>query len=196
MPSHESPSNKQKLYCYIDETGQDTEGRMFIVAVVATGSERDELTREAERIEQATGKSIKKWHRAVFSRKVEYMRAILSSPLFAHTLFFAHYTETKAYLDLMVYTAARAILLKAQGPYKTTVIVDGLSQTEAPRFARGLRNLHISVRKVRGIKDKSDALIRLADALAGFVRDYREKKPYAQELYRTLHAERFIRELR
>jgi len=27
-------SNKQKLYCYVDETGQDTAGKIFIVSVV------------------------------------------------------------------------------------------------------------------------------------------------------------------
>jgi len=51
------------------------------------------------------------------------------------------------------------------------------------------------VHKVRGIKEESDALIRLADALAGFVRDYLEGEPYAQELYWFLHAERVIKKL-
>ncbi len=31
-----------KLFCYVDETGQDTQGRLFVVAVVVTGSEREE----------------------------------------------------------------------------------------------------------------------------------------------------------
>ena len=26
-----------KLYCYVDETGQDTQGCLFLVAVVVTG---------------------------------------------------------------------------------------------------------------------------------------------------------------
>ena len=75
-----NPPKKQKLYCYVDETGQDTEGRFFLVALVVTGAERDALAAEAERIEQATGKSLKKWRRAVFTRKVDYVRAVLSSP--------------------------------------------------------------------------------------------------------------------
>lgn len=29
-------AQKQKLYCYVDETGQDTEGRLFLVSVVVT----------------------------------------------------------------------------------------------------------------------------------------------------------------
>jgi hypothetical protein len=45
-------STTQKLYCYVDETGQDTKGDLFLVALVITGSERDEVLREAERIEE------------------------------------------------------------------------------------------------------------------------------------------------
>jgi hypothetical protein len=47
----------QKLYCYVDETGQQPEGRFFLVSVVVTGPERDALNTALERIEHATGKS-------------------------------------------------------------------------------------------------------------------------------------------
>ena len=46
--------------------------------------------------------------------------------------------------------------------YKATVVVDGLKSSEVKRFTKGLRQLNIRVRKVRGIRDESDALIRLA----------------------------------
>lgn len=38
-----NPQPKQKIYCYVDETGQDTEGDLFLVALVVTGQERDVL---------------------------------------------------------------------------------------------------------------------------------------------------------
>ena len=60
---------KQKLYCYVDETGQDTKGDLFLVALVVTGSERDELIREAERIEETSGKGLMKWRKTALSRK-------------------------------------------------------------------------------------------------------------------------------
>ncbi len=34
---------KQKLYCYVDETGQDTKGALFIVVVLVTDDEKDKL---------------------------------------------------------------------------------------------------------------------------------------------------------
>jgi hypothetical protein len=41
-------------------------------------------------------------------------------------------------------------------------------------FAAGWRKLRITTRKVRGVNDESDAVIRFGgDALAGFVRDAR-----------------------
>src|ERR1044071_7275609 len=102
--------HKQKLYCYVDETGQDTQGDLFLVALVVTGRERDELVNEAEQIEKKTGKGLIKWHKTSLGRKEAYLRAVFSSPRFAGSLCFARYTQTKgAYLDLMVYSAARAI---------------------------------------------------------------------------------------
>lgn len=80
-----------------------------------TGSERDELAREAEGIEASTGKRLMKWRKTALTRKQAYLRAVFSSRRFANTLFYARYTQTKgAYIDLMVYSAARAILYKAQ----------------------------------------------------------------------------------
>jgi hypothetical protein len=40
-----------KLYCYVDETGQDTGGRLFIVAVILTSDQRDELRSILQRAE-------------------------------------------------------------------------------------------------------------------------------------------------
>ena len=46
----------QKLYCYVDETGQNTKGRLFIVSVIVTEGEREELARQLEEIEKASKK--------------------------------------------------------------------------------------------------------------------------------------------
>ena len=47
----------KKLYCYVDETGQDTKGRFFLVAIVITGEEREELIKELEKIEATAKKA-------------------------------------------------------------------------------------------------------------------------------------------
>jgi uncharacterized protein YgfB (UPF0149 family) len=52
------------------------------------------------------------------------------------------------------------------------------------------------VRKVRGVKDESNSLIRLADALAGFVRDFIEGQSYTKELDRIFKIEKHIIEIK
>lgn len=80
-------------------------------------------------------------------------------------------------------TVAKSILSKAKDDYKASVFVDGLDRVEIRKFTAGLRKLHIQTRKVRGLRDESDALIRLADAFCGFIRDYIEGEDYTKELY-------------
>ena len=60
----------------------------------------------------------------------------------------------------------------------------------------GLRKLNIQVRKVRGLADEADALIRLADAMAGFIRDCLEGEPELLPLYRQALALQIIREVK
>jgi hypothetical protein len=71
----------------------------------------------------------------------------------------------------MIFSTGKALHARATAPLSATVVVDGLGRPERHRFAAGLRKLGIAVRKVRGARDQSDELIRLADAIAGFVRD-------------------------
>ena len=71
----------------------------------------------------------------------------------------------------MILSTAKALHAQGAELPQATVIVDGLSRPERPRFAAGLRKLRIRVHKVRGARDQSDEFIRLADAVAGGVRD-------------------------
>jgi hypothetical protein len=182
--------HKQKLYCYVDETGQHTDGRLFFVAVVIVGEDRDTLRRELSQIEESSGKYAKKWTRATQKERENYMRSVLASPLFTGTLFYSMYPDTRAYVDLTILSVAKAIrecTVKEDmvlNPYMTTVFVDGLrSRLEEHRFGRGLRQLGISARKVRGLDDQSDQFIRLADALAAFVRDSLDGHERLRPLY-------------
>jgi len=50
------PHTPQKLYAYVDESGQDTEGRFFVVSVVLFGTDRDTVLARLESLEARTGK--------------------------------------------------------------------------------------------------------------------------------------------
>ncbi|MGH9847349.1 MAG: DUF3800 domain-containing protein [Blastocatellia bacterium] len=179
----------------MDETGQDTEGALFLVSVVITEQEHEAFARELERIEAETGKRRIKWHKTSIERKVAYIKAILACPIFQRTIFFSHYADSKAYVDLTVYTTAKAILYRADDDYKATVIVDGLSSSEVHHFSRELRKLHIKIRKVRGARDENEPGIRLADAFAGFLRDALEGQEYATGLYKEARERGIVREV-
>ena len=173
----------QKLYCYVDESGQDTEGRLFLVAVVVVAREREEVEKELKAIEGKSGKGLRKWFHTRKKTREAYMSQLVDSKLLGGSIFYATYEESKAYFDLTIFTTAKAIFQKAEELYEATILVDGLRRSERHRFAAGLRRLNVKVRKVRGIRDESDPLIRLADATAGFVRDFLEGEPRARELH-------------
>lgn len=197
----ESPK-KQKLYCYVDESGQHTEGQLFFVAVVIAGEDRDTLRRELSLIEESSGKHVKKWTRATPRQREAYIRGIMASSLFSGKLFYSMYPDTRAYVDLTILTVAKAIrecTVKKDmipNPHKTTVFVDGLrDRLEEHRFSRGLRQLGVSAQKVRGLNDESDQFIRLADAIAGFVSDGLEGHERLEGLYNRAKRDGKIQEV-
>ncbi len=184
------------LYCFVDETGQETEGRFFLVSVVIADQEYGQMAMALEEIEHASKKSIGKWRKTTFEIRIAYLEAVLKNPLFVDTIYFAQYAGSQDYLDLTVQTTANAIRCRTvSDDYIATITVDGLKGKEVDKFKRRLRMLNISVRKVRGARDESDPMIRLADAFAGFIRDYLEGQTYAQQMFERAVNAGVVREL-
>lgn len=163
---------KQKLYCYVDENGQDTKGDIFIVSVVVTGQERDELLKLCEEIEIKSGKQKDKWGRAKPKRRLDYIKLVFSNKNFKGKLRYSIYRDQINYDMTTIVGIAKAIHYKEPEQYTSIIYVDGLKKTKRHEYGSELRKLGISTHKVQGVKkDENNALIRLADALAGFVRD-------------------------
>jgi ribonuclease HII len=173
----------RKLFCYVDETGQDTAGTFFLVSVIVIGEERDALRETLNRIEKESGKGKKKWTKTTRKQRTAYMERIIADERFAHRISFVHFRNSRAYVDMTILSTAKAIQAAAQEQYESTVYVDGMRKNEQRFFAAGLRSLHIRVRHVRGLTDQADAFIRLADAIAGFLRDAMEKDTTMQSLH-------------
>ena len=49
----------QKLYAYVDESGQDTLGAFFVVATVLTADNQERVRQALERLERASGKGLR-----------------------------------------------------------------------------------------------------------------------------------------
>ena len=58
-----------------------------------------------------------------------------------------------------------------------------------------IRRYGIITEKVKGLGDEQSALIRLSDAIAGFVRDYLEGQDYAKPFFKELLTREVITEL-
>ncbi len=166
----ETASPKQKLYCYVDETGQDTYGKFFIVSVVITDSQREKLLARLEQIEKTSGKGNVKWIKSRPALRLAYIKAVLSDPIFKRTLHYVFSERSKKYMVLTVIATAQAVAT-APKHQVAAVYVDGLPKPRIRWFGTELRHLGVHTSKVVGVrKEESDPLIRLADACCGFVR--------------------------
>ncbi len=160
-----------KLYAYVDESGRGS--LPFTVAVVVVNTTRDTLADVCEQTERSTGKGRPRWQKSDYFKRLAYMRAIVNNPSFASALAFVTFHKVDDYDQATISTIARA-LAKADpfGAAKVTVYVDALSETKRREYSAKLKQIGASFVTVRSVrKDESNPLIRLADALAGFVQD-------------------------
>jgi hypothetical protein len=118
-------------------------------------------------------------------------------------VFYSQYdnTGTGAFEYLTVLAIAKAVNAyrerhNVSEDYKVSITIDGLKGSEGLRVGRELRELGIKSRKVRGARDESEPFIRLADRLAGLVRDAEtgEQQDYKTRR-RQLEKQRIITEL-
>jgi len=185
----------QKLYCYVDETGQDTQGELFIVAIVVTADERDQLARMCEEIERDSRKGRRKWVKTSYARRLNYVRQIIERPILAGKLNFALYRDAQDYATWTIQTIAMALRMDGEAP-EATVLIDGLPRSLEQDVGLRLRRLGVHVKKVRGLKDEQDALIRLADAICGLVRAAVRGQPMMQALFEQALCAGVLRDLR
>lgn len=168
----------QKIYAYADENGQDTMGRVFIVGVVVLvdSQHKEVLSSACEAFEVASGKGKAKWGKSRPRKRLDYLRRVLADPRFRGKLRYSVFEHGKDYDLATIMAIAKAIHWSKLHDFTSLVYVDGLSKTKRPEYAQQLRRLGIPTQKVRGVmKDENDALIRLADTLAGFIRDALDK---------------------
>ncbi len=164
--------DKSKLYCYVDESGQDTQGHLFVVSVVIPQN-RDELLTYVEELEVKSGKGKFKWGRADPEKRLQYLTELLIQSKYPLKIYFSKYKQTKDYRALTVLTIAKAIRsVKHFHQHKFVILVDALNEKDQRFYGSQLHELGIPSKKVKGIKrDESNALIRLADSICGFLRD-------------------------
>lgn len=190
---------KQKLYCYVDETGQDTEGKLFIVVALIVEKEREHLEAFLEKAERESGKGKRKWIKTRNKERNSYIDSAFLSQKLEGKIFYRIQTDTKAYEEQTVIAIERAfhlyISLNSINFYRATIIIDGLNKKAAERMGGALRRAGIQIRKVKGARDESNAMLRLTDVVAGLIRESEEKNPQYKVLIRKLEKGKIINEL-
>ncbi len=103
---------------------------------------------------------------------MDYLKRIFSTKIFKTKLRYTVYHEQVNYDMATIMGIAKAVHFKEPKEYTTLVYVDGLSKTKRQEYGSELRKLGVPTRKVQGVtRDENNSLTRLADAIAGFVRD-------------------------
>jgi hypothetical protein len=197
LPSHVILLTMQKLYVYVDEAGQHTEGRVFVVSVVMIDSteRRDQLAPTLETIEEFSRKRKQKWRTSRHEERFAYLTAVLTNSIFKGPLFYQMHFSSRDYLAMTVQTTANAISAIASRDYKATILVDGLPDSDKHTFGVALRRRGIKTRTVRGVDDKKEAFVRLADALCGFIIDAHEGNELYGDFLKQGERTKFVRKL-
>lgn len=163
---------KQKLYCYVDESGLDAASRQFItVAIVVPSGKRDTSQQQLLEIERFAQTHGLKWHKTKLDRSIRYLETVVEKKIAKGQTFIGYFRKPTPYFFPMVDTIESALKRAAhKSVYKATVYVDGIDQKKSLELTNALRSHGIPLRRVRSARDESEPLIRLADMWAGCAR--------------------------
>lgn len=170
-----------KLYCFADETGQDTKGKLFLVVVVLVEMKNIVfLEKRLLEIEQNTGKKQLKWKKTNKSIKKSYLGELGYIKKLKHSIFYSIYLDSREYSWLIAQTVARTIQKEKGLNCSVILVVDGLNNKDREIVRKVLKERRVKYHKIRGMRDEQSAFLRLADAMAGFLRDVAEEQEYTR----------------
>lgn len=169
-----------KLYCFVDETGQDTKGAFFLVSIVLKERKNLEvLEKKLLAIESSDKKPFSSWKKLPLKKRTDLFRKLAKIKELHDSIYYSVYYNSRIYTSLTALSIAKAVLSKNTNDYIVTVVIDSLNNKEREAVSRELKKLKIHYRKIRGMKDEQNIFLRLAHFFAGFLRDYQEKQKYA-----------------
>lgn len=159
----------KKLYCFVDETGQDAGSQLFIVAAVIAWDDAQALRSSLMEMEKQLKVGSKKWHKLRPASRMEFINAFLREKYPNLKIYFGRFKKPTLY-----YFPTLEVVEKALGsftkPIEAVVSIDGLDSISAKKMTNALRSKHLQLNLVKGWRDESEVLIRLADRWAGCLR--------------------------
>lgn len=161
---------RQKIYVYVDESGQDDTSKYFIVVASVSVADQELLRKQLLDVEAEAKTHALKWNKLKHDRRMKYLALILGRKIAYGHVFIGRYPKPVPYFYPVASVIERAIKQIAQEKYTALVHVDGANKTVAIALTNALRANGISLRMVRGKTDQGEVLIRFADIWAGCIR--------------------------
>lgn len=185
-----------KLYCYVDETGQDTKGQFYIVVAVTTIAPKEGLDQLLEAAEYESGKGKLKWHKNSTRKRDAYIERTIRAKLPLGVYYRIFEGPELSYEMTTVLAASNAIRVYLRQrkitSYKATVVIDGLPRSLQGQVGRKMRRFGIKTKSVRGERDEASPVIRLADAVAGLLRQAYRGDAHFEAMRRQLEKKRLL----
>ena len=185
----------QKVYCYVDESGQDDRSQYFVVVAVLLNGNQDVVRERLLGVEQTAKTNRMKWHKTLHKRRIHYLHLVQQSKIAAGHVYFGKYKKPLPYFFPMIDVLKRAIQQKTDEKYSATVYVDGIDKSIAKKMTNALRSSGISLRMVRSTREESEPLIRLADMWAGCIRGALLRKEDSMRIFEEAQRTGYLREV-
>jgi hypothetical protein len=189
-------TSTKKLYCYVDETGQDAGSKFFVVLSVVSAEEQSEVRNELLRLEEGSKVHARKWFNSRSPIKEDFLKMTLDEGTAKGDIYYSKFKKPLPFFLPMLETIEKAIKDKAgDGPYQATVYVDGIDKKKAKELTGGLRLKGINLKYVRSARDESEPFIRLADRWAGCIRQALKGQPDNQRILAKAEKEKHVKQL-
>jgi len=185
--------NKQKLYCYVDESGQDSRSEFFIVVTVIAVNNQQELKDRLLKLEKDSGFGQKKWHKSRSPEREKFLDLVMKNNIATGTIYYSHYKKPLPFFLPVLETLAKAIAITAKDNYTCIIYVDGIDKKKSQELTNALRLKGIKTGYVRSARDESEPLIRLADRWVGCIRASFENNSESKNIVIRAISKRYLK---
>src|SRR6187397_1089164 len=93
-----------KLYAFVDESGQETAGKTFVVGVLVLDTAGLAVKDRLEAVERESGKGSRKWNGTRYDYRKAYVEGVAAIPKLRKRLFYESFSDTKQYFQLTSFT--------------------------------------------------------------------------------------------
>ncbi len=167
-----------RISSFTDETGQDTEWKNFYVCtVICLSSDQEYIENKLIEIEKKSRK-LNKWYKSNNEKRRKYIDLILYEKIFKKcSIYYSQFQNKTEYIDLVSGHIVKSIKSYCgSSESEVKIFIDKVDNKTLNGIKKEIKLFKIKYKKIRGLNDESNSVIRLADAACGLIRDLNNKK--------------------